>query len=281
MPWNRSFGPPPSSCRTRFLCQDACSRRWTPVLVIHNCISDFVALSLHHCISDFVASSLLHCISDFVASSLRRFVASSLRRFVASSLHCICGSVVYVVFCFSCSGCQGPWVPRSSAVINNFSCLGVKIRWFLVVFPLRGRGCDALGGLLAVGGSCGGSFGAGAHGAGSGVPRPAGAYPSAAPSAGTAVFGLGVESRGKAAGGGPSHKLIGHLHFLIQRLWICVVPSCFLSAIVALCRVILSLLSDCRFLPLTRLATVHSSLHISEAVDQTQQQQQQHQLQPQ
>jgi len=128
---------------------------------------------------------------------------------------------------------------------------------FLVVFPLLGCECDALGDLLAVGGAFGGSF------------------------AGTAEFGDGVESGGKAAGGGPSHKLIGHLHCIIQRLSLCVVSFCLLSAIVALCRVILSLLSDCRLVSLTRLATVHRSLHISEAVDQTQQQQQQHQLQPQ
>jgi hypothetical protein len=58
----------------------------------------------------FVASPLYQRLRRFVASPLyqrlRRFVASSLRRFVASSLHCICGSVGYVVFCFSCSGCQ-------------------------------------------------------------------------------------------------------------------------------------------------------------------------------
>jgi hypothetical protein len=152
---------------------------------------------------------------------------------------------------------------------------------FLVVFPLLGCEYDALGDLLAVGGAFGGSFGAGAHGAGEGVPRHDRASPAAAPSAGTAECGDVVESGGKAAGGGPSHKLIGHLHFVIQRLSLCVVSFCLLSAIVALCRVILSLLSDCRFVSLTRLATVHSSLHISEAVDQTQQQQQQHQLQPQ
>jgi hypothetical protein len=176
-------------------------------------------------------------------------------------------------------------VSRSGVSVRGFCCVrGVNVRWFLVVFPLLGCEYDALGDLLAVGGAFGGSFGAGSHGAGCGVPRRDRACPAAAPSAGTAgtaVCGGFVESGGKAAGGGPSHKLIGHLHFVIQRLSLCVVPFCFLSAIVALCRVILSLLSDCRFVSLTRLATVHSSLHISEAVDQTQQQQQQHQLQPQ
>jgi hypothetical protein len=172
MPSNRSFGPPPSSCRTRFLCQDACSRRWTPVLVIHNCISDFVALSLRHCISDFVASSLHHCISEFVASSLHHcisefvasslhhciseFVASSLRRFVASSLRRFTAfAVLWVMWCSAsvargvkvsvyqgqgvlwCSGCQGPWVPRCSAVVNNFSCLGVKVRGFCCVRGIK------------------------------------------------------------------------------------------------------------------------------------------------
>jgi hypothetical protein len=127
-------------------------------------------------------------------------------------------------------------VSRSGVSVRGFCCVrGVNVRCFLVVFPLLGPNSDALGDLLAVGGA----FGAGAHGAGSGVPRRDRASPAAAPSAGTA----GTASGGKAAGGGPSHKLIGHLHFVIQRLSLCVVPFCFLSAIVALCRVILSLMA--------------------------------------
>jgi hypothetical protein len=147
LPSMRSFGPQLSSCRTRFLCQDACTRRWTPVLVIHNCISDFVALSLHHCMSDFVASSLHHCISDFVASSLHHcisdFVASSLRRFVASSLRRFVASL-HLRFCGLCGVLlqllgvsMSPWVPRCSAVVNNFSCLGVKVRGFCCVRGIK------------------------------------------------------------------------------------------------------------------------------------------------
>jgi hypothetical protein len=267
LPCSRSFWPPPSSCRTRCLCQDACTRRWTPLLVIHNCISDFVALSLHHCISDFVASSLHHCISDFVASSLhhcisefvasslRRFVASSLRRFVAS-LHLrfcgLCGVLLQLLgvsrsvcikvrgFCgvqgvkvrgFCCvrgikvwgsSGCQGPgFLPGGSVVFGVSMSVGV-----LVVLPLLGSESDALGAVLAAcDGFCSGSCGAGGRGARCGVPRrarasPAVASPAAASPAGTAVFGDGVESGGQAAGSGPSHKFIGHLHHfgMSQRL---------------------------------------------------------------
>jgi hypothetical protein len=81
----------------------------------------FVASPLYQRVRRFVASPLYQRIRRFVASPLyqriRRFVASSLRRFVASSLHCICGSVGYVVFCFSCSGCQGQCVSRSGGSV--------------------------------------------------------------------------------------------------------------------------------------------------------------------
>jgi hypothetical protein len=56
----------------------------------------------------------------FVASSLRRFVASSLRRFTAFATgpdSVVVRSVSYLVFCFSCSGCQGQCVSRSGGSV--------------------------------------------------------------------------------------------------------------------------------------------------------------------
>jgi hypothetical protein len=204
----------------------------------------FVASSLYQRLRRFVASSLYQRIRRFVASSLRRFVASSLRRFTAFA-------VLWVMWCSAsvargvkvsvyqgqgvlwCSGCQGPWVLLCSRYqglgVKWVSRSGVSARGFCCVRGVNVRGCvggvmlgsesDALGAVLA---AC---DGAGGRGARCGVPRrarasPAVASPAAASPAGTAVFGDGVESGGQAAGSGPSHKFIGHLHHfgMSQRL---------------------------------------------------------------
>jgi hypothetical protein len=271
----------------------------------------------------------------FVASSLRRFVASSLRRFVASSLHCICGSVGYVVFCFSCSGCQGKCVSRSGGsvvfgvsrsvgfvvfeVSRSGGQAGVKVRGSVrgfccvrgVTIAIGSEPGDALGIVHAVGGD----FWSGG-GARCGVPRRSRTSSAAAAAAAApGVCGEHVESGVQAADSRPSHTLTGHLHHFVRfqrlrRFMSC--HFCFFSGIGALCRVLMSLLSDCRLfsaivalchvscaatvalchvscaaivalcrvvVSLTRVAAVHSSVYISSG--RAQQQQRQHQLQPQ
>jgi hypothetical protein len=99
----------------------------------------FVASPLYERLRRFVASPLYQRLRRFVASPLyqrlRRFVASSLRRFVASLHLRFCGLCGVLLQLLGVS--MSPWVPRCSAVVNNFSCLGVKVRGFCCVRGIK------------------------------------------------------------------------------------------------------------------------------------------------